>query len=81
MRDPSCVEDKVQAASWDTVGAYLGTGVPLDNLDVDTQRVPEVYRTHHTWAPRGSWPWGSAEHRKECVPSVAASGRGSSRST
>lgn len=52
--------DKVQAASSGTVGACQGTGAPLDNPRVDTQRVPVVFRKRHTWAPLGSWPWGSA---------------------
>lgn len=68
MQDPSGVVDTVQAASSGTEGAYQGTGAPLGNLDVDTQRVPAVSRRHRTWAPLGSWPWGSAglwvqEHR------------------
>lgn len=46
--DPSGVVDKVQAASSGTVGAYRGTGVPLDNPQVDTQRVPVVFRKRHT---------------------------------
>lgn len=60
MRDPLGVVDTVQAASLDTVVAYRDTGVPLDTQHVDTQRVPVVFHKHHTWAPLGSWPWGSA---------------------
>lgn len=60
MQDPSGVADKVRAASSGTVGACRGTEAPLDNLGVDTRWVPVVYRKHRTWAPLGSWPWGSA---------------------
>lgn len=60
MQDPSGVDDTVQAASLGTAEAYLDTAAPLDNLDVDTQRVLVAFHKHHTWAPLGSWPWGSA---------------------
>lgn len=60
MQDPSGVVDRVQDASQGTVVACRGTGAPLDNLHVDTQRVPVVFRKRHTWAPLGSWPLGSA---------------------
>lgn len=60
MQDPSCEVDKVQAASPGTAGACQDTVAPLDNLRVDTQRVPVVFHRHRTWAPLGSWPWGSA---------------------
>lgn len=61
MQDPSCEVDKVQAASPDTAGAFQDTAAPLDNLRVDTQRVPVVFHRRHTWAPLDSWPWGYAE--------------------
>lgn len=60
MQDPLGVVDTVQAASLDTVVACQGTGAPLDNLHLDTQMVPVVFHMHRTWAPLGSWPWGSA---------------------
>lgn len=49
-----------RAASLDSVEACQGTAVPLDNLHEDTQMVPVVFHKHHTWAPLGNWPWGSA---------------------
>lgn len=60
MQGPSGVVDKVQAASSGTVEACQGTGVPWDNLRVDSQRVPVVFHRRHTWAPLDNWPWGSA---------------------
>lgn len=114
MQDPLGVVDTVQAASLDTEVAYQDTGEPLDNRHEDTQTVPVVFHMHHTWAPLGSWPLGSAGlwvknkqsavkgkllayyylsakactqeesisyHRKVSCPSVASSGKDSSRST
>lgn len=60
MQDPSCVGDTAQAASLGIAGACQDTGVPLDNLHADTQRVPVVFHRHHTWALLGNWTWGSA---------------------
>lgn len=60
MQDPLGVVDTVQAASLDTVGAFQGTAAPLDKLHADNRRGPVVFHKHHTWAPVGSWPWGSA---------------------
>lgn len=64
---PGCMQDlplhmggRAQAASWDSVGASRGTGVPLDTHGADSQRVPVVFHKRHTWAPLGSWPWESA---------------------
>ena len=60
MQDPSDVVDKVRAASSGTAGACRGTAAPSDNLHAHTQWVLVVFHKHHTWAPLGSWPWGSA---------------------
>lgn len=80
-RDPSGVVGKDRAASLGTVGACQDTEAPLDNLHVGTRWVQAVFRMRHTWAPLGSWPWGSAGHHKVSCPSAAFSGRGNSRST
>lgn len=81
MQDPLGVVDTVQAASSDTVGAFQGTGAPLDKLHADSRRGPVVFHKRHTWAPVGSWPWGSAGHHKVSCPAAVFSGRGNSMST
>lgn len=81
MQDPLGEVDMVRAASLGTAAACRGTGVPLDNLRVDTQMVPGVCHKHHTWAPLGNWPLGSVGRHRGSCPSAAFSGRGSSRNT